>query len=273
MGSVLAHSTAKGGRLMAGGHRTGHVHALYRHGTSPIHSAPPHLKIAAAVSFVFAVVATPREAVWAFAVYAGVLVALAVIARLPARFVAARMVIEVPFVIVALLLPFFAGGEQTEFLGVSLSTSGLWSAWNIIAKATLGLLTSVVLAGTTQVPELLRGLSTLRVPAVLISIMGFMVRYLDVVMGELRRMHVAMHARGYHPRWLGHVRPYAASVGSLFVRSYERGERVYLAMASRGYRGVMPSVPADRSSVVQRLSVASTVALAWTVAVLGWVLR
>ena len=258
---------------MAGGHRTGHVHALYRHAHSRLHLAPPHLKIAATLAVVFAVVATPREAVWAFALYGALFVGLAASAGLSARFVATRMVIEIPFVVVALLLPFFAGGDQVDVLGVSVSRSGLWSAWNIVAKATLGLLASVVLAGTTQIPELLRGLATLRVPAIIISITGFMVRYLDVVLGELRRMHVAMHARGYHPRWLGHVRPYATSVGSLFVRSYERGERVYLAMASRGYDGRMPTTATDRSTTAERAVAGVIVVVAWAIAITGWVLR
>jgi cobalt/nickel transport system permease protein len=69
-----------------------------------------------------------------------------------------------------------------------------------------------------------------------------MIRYLEVVAGELARMRTAMTARGYDPRWLSQARPIAASAGTLFVRSYERGERVYDAMLSRGYNGVMPAL-------------------------------
>ena len=248
----------------------GHVHALYRHGDSALHRLAPHVKIVAAFAFVFAVVATPREAVWAFAGYALVLVGLASLGRLGARFVALRLVVEIPFVIVALLLPFFSGGETTEVLGVALSREGLWDMWNVVAKATLGLLTSVVLAGTTQVTELLRGFQTLRVPGVITSIMAFMIRYLDVVLGELRRMRVAMRSRGYRPRWLGHITPYARSIGQLFIRSYERGERVYLAMASRGYRGTMPAVAADRASAVQWFVVLAIPTSAWITAAAAW---
>lgn len=245
----------------------GHVHALYRHGTSFLHRLPPHTKIVAAFAFVFAVVATPREAIWAFGLYAATLVALATVARLGAHFVAARMVLEIPFVLAAMLLPLIAGGEQIEFLGISLSVEGLWDLWNIVAKATLGLFTSIILAGTTEIPDLLRGFDTLRMPRILTAIMGFMVRYLDVVLGELRSMRVAMMSRGYQPSWIGQIKPYAQSIGTIFVRSYERGERVYLAMASRGYQGHMPAAATDHATPAMWVEALAIPGAAWAVAI------
>jgi cobalt/nickel transport system permease protein len=249
-----------------------HVHALYRHGHSVLHRLPPHTKVVAAFAFVFAVVATPREAVWAFGVYAVVLISLAAVAGLGLRFVSTRMVVEIPFVLVALTLPFFSGGRTIEVLGVALSVEGLWDLWNILAKATLGLLTSIILAGTTQIPELLRGFDTLRVPRVITAIAGFMIRYLDVVLGEFRRMSVAMRSRAYDPSWIGHVKPYALGTGRLFVKSYERGERVYLAMASRGYAGRMPASSADRAPVATWIAVLAVPAAAWAIALYAGVL-
>ena len=67
-----------------------------------------------------------------------------------------------------------------------------------------------------------------------------MVRYGDVITDELRRMRIARESRGAWASWTGHARAVATSAGALFVRSYERGERVYLAMASRGYVGSLP---------------------------------
>ena len=155
-------------------------------------------------------------------------------------------------------------------LGLELSETGLWDMWNILAKATLGLLTSIVLAGTTDIPSILRGFEALRVPRVLTAIMGFMIRYLDVILGEFRRMRVAMQSRGHNPRWLGHAKPYATSAGLIFVRSYERGERVYLAMASRGYEGHMPKRPGDAASATQwAMGLAAPVA-AWAIAATAW---
>ena len=65
-----------------------------------------------------------------------------------------------------------------------------------------------------------------------------MIRYGDVIGDELRRMRIARESRGAQASWTGHARAVATSAGALFVRSYERGERVYLAMASRGYVGI-----------------------------------
>ncbi len=251
----------------------GHVHALYRHGTSAIHRLPPHTKIVAAFVFVFAVVATPREAIWAFGIHAVILASLAAAAGLGLRFVATRMSVEIPFLVVAVSLPFFGGGERIEVAGVAFSLEGLWDMWNIVAKATLGLLTSIVLAGTTQIPELLRGFDTLRMPRVITSIAGFMVRYLDVVLGEFRRMNVSMKSRAYNPRWIGQAKPYAQGLGRLFVRSYERGERVYLAMASRGYAGHMPSVATEHAAPATWAVVLALPLLAWGIAIVALTIR
>lgn len=219
-----------------------HAHALYYHGHSRVHALPPECKVAAQLLFVIVVVATPREAVWAFAAYAVLIGAVAAIAQLPGRFVAARLLIEVPFVAFALLLPFVAQGERVEVLGVAVSREGLWGAWNILAKGTIGVAASVIVASTTTLPELLRAFDRLHMPRAFTSIASFMVRYLDVIADEMRRMRVARESRGHDPRWLWQAPAVAASAGALFIRSFERGERVYLAMISRGYTGQMPPI-------------------------------
>jgi cobalt/nickel transport system permease protein len=218
----------------------GHAHALYVHEHSPVHRLPPEVKIAAAFTFVASVAVTPREAVAVFLVDAVALGIVVRLARVPVRFLLTRMVVIAPFLLVALLLPFVAVGEQVEVLGLSLAVEGLWGAWSMAVKATLGAATSLTLAATTEVPVLLRGLERLKVPAVLTQIAAFMVRYLEVVVGEVQRQRTAMLARGYDPRWLWQARAIAASAGTLFIRSYERGERVHAAMLSRGYAGHMP---------------------------------
>ena len=58
---------------------------------------------------------------------------------------------------------------------------------------------------------------------------------LDVVTADLGRMITAMRSRGVDPRSPRHWPALARTLGALFVRSYERGERVHLAMLSRGY--------------------------------------
>jgi cobalt/nickel transport system permease protein len=213
---------------------------LYLAGDSPVHRLPAQCKLVAALAFVLAVVATPREQLWAFGGYAAMLAVVGAVARVPARLVLRRMAVEVPFVAFALLLPFVAHGPRVEVLGIGLSESGLWSAWNILAKATLGAVTSILLAATSDPRALLLGLERLRVPALLVQIATFMLRYADVIVGELRRMRIARASRGFEPRGPRSALVLARSIGALFLRSYERGERVYLAMLSRGYAGRMP---------------------------------
>jgi cobalt/nickel transport system permease protein len=215
---------------------------LLHEGDGPLHRLPPEAKIAATLLFVLAVVATPAQQAWAFGVDALVAGAVAAVARLPLGPVLRRLRIELPFLAFAVFLPIVGRGPRTTVLGLSLSEAGLWGAWNVVAKATLGVLAAIVLAGTTPVSELLAGLRRLRVPAALTTIAGLMVRYLDVIADEASRMRVARLSRADDPRWLWQARGVAATGGALFVRSYERGERVHLAMCARGYDGTIPDL-------------------------------
>lgn len=249
----------------------GHAHALYVHEHSKIHQLPPQVKVAAAFSFVFLAAITPREAMWAFGVYAVALLTLAVISRVPRRFIALRMLGVLPFIAFAFLIPFIASGPQTEILGVSVSSEGLWSSWNIIAKASIGAATSILLAATTEVPDILAGMNRLKVPVVFTSIAGFMIRYLELIVEEIGRIRIAMTSRGYDPRWLWQAKPIATSAGAMFIRSYERGERVYDAMVARGYGGEMPELRRRDPSVQDWLIGALLPMLGLVVAVIGLV--
>ena len=131
----------------------GHAHPLYLPGTSPLHRAPPQCKIAASLLFVLAVVATPREAFWAFGLYAVALAGVATVGRVPLSFLARRLVIELPFLLFAVFLPFVGQGERVEVSGCRWP-SGAVGAWNIVAKGTLGVAASAIVAATTPVAEL-----------------------------------------------------------------------------------------------------------------------
>jgi cobalt/nickel transport system permease protein len=220
----------------------GHAHVLYRDRSSPVHRLPPEVKITAMVVFTVAVVATPREAFWAFGGHAILITLVAALARIGPGWLATRALIEVPFVVFAFALPFLGSGDRVHWLGLELSVDGLYGGWNILAKGTLGVLASLVLAGTTTTRDLLLGLDRLRCPQIVTQIATFMLRYLDVLVGEARRMRIARVSRGDDPRFLWQLRGFAAGIGALFLRAFERGERVYLAMVARGYQGRMPDV-------------------------------
>jgi cobalt/nickel transport system permease protein len=247
-----------------------HAHALYVHGHSPVHRLDPGCKIAAQFLFVIAVVVTPREAFWAFAIDAGIVLGVIALAGLRPAFVLRRLAFELPFIAFALFLPWLGQGERVEVFGLSLSAEGLWGLWNIAAKATLGLAAAIVVAATTTMPEFLRGFDRLHAPRALTSIASFMVRYADVISEEMRRMRVARESRGFKGRWIWHARAVASSAGALFIRSYERGERVYLAMVSRGYAGAMPVTDATGPTPASWAAALAVPAAAAIVAATAW---
>jgi cobalt/nickel transport system permease protein len=235
------------------------------------------VKIVAAFGVVLCVVATPREA---FAVFAGYLLLLAAVwavARIPPGWIARRALIEAPFVVLAVLLPFTGGAPHVEWalsgqLSLTLSEPGLLGAWNILVKGTLGVLTSLTLAATTPLRDLLLGLQRLHAPALVVTIATLMLRYVDVIVAEGRRMRLARISRGHDPRFLWQAGATARGVGSLFVRSYERGERVHLAMLSRGWTGRMPPLSQHRTSRGQWLAGLAPVCVAAGLATAGWML-
>lgn len=234
----------------------------------PLHALGAQHKLAATALFVVAVASTPRAQVWAFGLHALLLVAVLSIGRVPVTTVLRSVVIELPFVAFACFLPIVGRGPRTDVVGVHLSQPGLWAAWNIVAKGTLGVVATVVLAATTPVPKLLAGMERLRMPRLVVGVMGFTIRYADVLADEARRMRIARASRGHDPRWIWHARAVATSAGTLFVRSYERGERVFLAMQARGYAGAMPPREADAPArswwcLAVALLAGATAAAAW----------
>lgn len=215
-------------------------------GDTPVHRLPAQVKIVAVVALVLVVVATPGGAWWAFAAYAVLLVAVAALARVPARTLVSRMAVELPFVVFAAVLPLVATGERVHVLGVGLSRPGLLAAATMLVKATLGVVGAILLASTTAPRDLLLGLERLHLPGPFVAIISFMLRYLAVVGSDLHRMRIARESRGFTGGSAGHLAAVASGAGALFVRSYERGERVHHAMVSRGYAGTMPALLAER---------------------------
>lgn len=225
---------------MSGRHGGADVGSLEIPGTSPAHRLDAAAKLAGLVAFVTVVACTPRRAVPVFALDAAVVVTVVAVSGVPVRTIAARLGAIAPFIAFALALPFIGTGARHDVLGVPVSVEGSHAAFGIIARAVVGATAAIVVTATTPVAELVAALARLHVPAVIVSIISVMLRYLDVVTETLARTRRAMVARGHDPRWLWQARPVAASVGTLFVRTYERGERIHLAMRARGYDGTMP---------------------------------
>jgi cobalt/nickel transport system permease protein len=249
----------------------GHSHALYVHEHSAVHRMAPEAKLVAAIGMVVSIAVTPREAIWAFGAYAFSIATIAFLSRIRLSFIAVRLLAVAPFVLFALFIPFVATGETIEVGFVEVSVDGLWGAWNILVKAVLGASVSILLTATTEVAAIIRGFRVLHVPALFVAIATFMIRYLELISDELGRMRIAMTSRGYDPRWITQARPIASSAGALFIRTYERGERVHAAMVARGFTGEMPTFEKPTIAGSQWVAVIVVVLTFVTVAALAFV--
>lgn len=213
---------------------------LHVGGDTVLHRMPTHAKLVGLVTFVVLVVSVPvreRVALLALlAVAAGVLLST----RVPVRHLLPRLAVELPFAVFAVLLPFVATGPRVALGPITVSQPGLDAAVALLLKGTCGVVAAVAYAVTTRPRDLLRALQHLRVPDPLVVIAGLMVRYVDVVTDQVRRMRVARESRAFVARSPRAWPALAAGTGALFIRSYERGERVHLAMLSRGWSGRLP---------------------------------
>lgn len=241
---------------------------------APVASAEAAGRVAALVAFTVAVVATPTRSFGAFAVHAATLLTVAALARVGFRRFVTGLTVEVPVLVFAALLPLLGVGPRVDVGPLPLSVEGLWAAWSVLVRASLGVGATTVLLATTPVPDVLAGCARLRLPSQLVAIAGFALRYGEVVRDDARRLRRARLARGDDPRWIWQGRALFASVTVLFVRSYERGERVHRAMLARGYDGTTADLVRDvergRPSLATRRTAAVVVAplLAWSTVVL-----
>jgi cobalt/nickel transport system permease protein len=228
---------------VSGAHRPDLI-GLAGNTASPIHRLDPRTKLLGLLGLTIVAVSTPLRAWPVYVACAAALVAVAALAGVGPRTIWTRARIVLPLVIfVALFLPFAREGGTTWSLGpVSVSEAGLAVLAAVAVKATLGTVSAVLLGATTSFPDVLRALEALRVPRILTLIAAFMYRYLFVILDEVRRMRAALASRGYRPRHALGAAALGRVVTALFLRSYARGERVYLAMVARGYGGVVPQL-------------------------------
>lgn len=212
---------------------------------SLIHRLDPRTKALAMLAFVLVVMATPPTAWPAFALGTVLMAGLILIARLPPLYVLKRSAVVAPFVLmIALFLPFFEGGQvagsyNIGWWRVSIPYDRLLVLWNVVVKSWLSALSLILLSATTPFPRLLKGLQRLGVPRVMVMILSFMYRYLFVLVDEAMRMGRARESRGLGGSRVRQIRTLGNMIGTLFLRSYERGERVYQAMLARGFDGEM----------------------------------
>jgi len=143
----------------------------------------------------------------------------------------------------AVVLPFAALGS---FFLPLLEKDGLAHMLDIVVRASTSGVLVAALASSTELPDLVRALGSLGVPRAVVVTMSFTLRYLVLLREEGRRLMLARELRtfGWHPRLA--LRAMGHSVGTLFVRTFERAERVHAAMAARGWNGTFPTVSVPR---------------------------
>jgi len=210
---------------------------------SSIHRLDPRTRILTTLAFVLAVMATPPGAWLAFVLYAGLMLGLILLAKLPLLYVLKRSAVILPFVLmIAIFIPFLGHGEVAGSYNVwlwrvSVTHEGLLILWNVAAKSWLSALALILLSSTTRFSDLLQGLERLGVPKVMVMILAFMYRYIFVLVDEVMRMQRARDSRNFGGRQFWQIRTVGNMIGTLFIRSYERAERVYGAMVARGFDG------------------------------------
>lgn len=222
--------------------QTTHSHHLSLHGKSHLHNLSPQLKILSTllivISIAFSKIINP------FQILSHALIVFLMIrySRIPLKIYLKRLTIDIPFILFALFLPFLSSGNNDvvmTILSFDVYRTGLLEMLAILFKATSGVSLGIVLTATTTNIEIIYGLQKLKLPSIIIAIMSFSIRYIDVFIDEFKRVKISMQSRGYIEKGIKNLIPIAYASGAMLIRGYERGERVYLSMVSRGFNGVI----------------------------------
>jgi cobalt/nickel transport system permease protein len=226
---------------------------------SPIHHLDARAKIIVFLSFILVGVSSPPTSLLLFGILVGALIVITLFARLPLAHLAKKVLVILPFLfVVAISIPFMkkdgvGGGYNLGLGGLSVSKSGLWILWNVVIKSSLGVFAIILLSSTTTFPQLIKGMEKLGSPKIFTILTSFMYRYSFILIDEIYRMRRARDSRCFGGRWFWQTRVIGHMVGTLFLRSFHRGERVYLAMLSRGYDGTMPETKTGRFGLGEML--------------------
>lgn len=221
----------------------------YQNQSTDAHRLDPRVKVVVVVIFILSNALLP-DGSWAAYVLMGLFVFVAArLAQIPFGFIFKRSLLVLPFLLAALTIVFTLPG--TAVFSFQLGTwtftatdAGLVRFSSIVVRSWLSVLAAIWLTATTPFPDLMHALRHLHVPQLLVAIISFMYRYLFVMADEARRLLRAREARS--ARLPNHssggsfwwrARTAGNMVGQLFLRSFERSDRVYNAMLARGYRG------------------------------------
>ncbi len=203
------------------------------------HRLIPQTRVLCALLFVFATTLIPNGQWWTWVWYGlGILMVLG-ISRIDWLVLGKRVALEATFVGTILLGTLFrSGGETLWQWGIfKITTVGLIVLGSVSFKAILCLLMLNLLVLTTPLPELLEALTALKMPPLLVAILASMMRYISLLTDEFNRMRRAATARNLLSQRQRQRQLLGNMMGALFIRTYERGDRIHQAMLARGYKG------------------------------------
>ena len=245
-----------------------HVHILdpYREGGSPLHRLDARVKLVLTVAFILVTALTPIGAWPLYILLLALVIAVQLISELGLSYVLKRSALALPFVLSAAPLLFTVQGDALLTLpGLNwvLSAQGLERFLSLSIKSWISVQAAILMSATATFPDLLLAMRALRVPRLLVVVFGLMWRYLFVLVDEALRLMRARVARsgesGVEGSKSGGSLVWRAQItggmaGSLFLRGFERADRIYTAMLSRGYDGEVRSFPLPPLSLTDRLA-------------------
>jgi cobalt/nickel transport system permease protein len=247
------------------------------------HQLDPRVKLVLTLAFVLCVSLTPVGAWPIYILLLALVLSASILAELGPAFVLRRAWVALPFALAA--LPLLVTVKGTPLLSIpvgpwhlSVSAAGLARFASIALRSWLSVQMAILLTATTPLPDLLLAMRSLRLPKLLIAILGLMWRYLGVLGDEALRMIRAREARSgsWNERSGGtlgwRARVTGAMAGSLFLRGYERSERIYNAMLARGYDGTIRSFPLQPVPAKERVLLVAALLLLSVLLVLGYAL-
>jgi cobalt/nickel transport system permease protein len=226
----------------------------YHHGHSPVHNLDPRLKVIVTIAFILSNALLPDGAWVAFGLGWLFILMAGAISGLGIGFTFKRSFIALPFAMAAITVLFSIPGQPVttfRFLlwDLTITDAGLLRFVSIVIRSWLSVQMAILLVAVTEFPKIIHALTHLRVPAILTTIISFLYRYLFVLVDEVMRMLRARQSRsaaapglrsGGSVRWRARIAGHMA--GQLFLRSYERSDRIYNAMLARGYKGELMTI-------------------------------